>query len=131
MLKLSGFEGDTGIDCRIPPGGGGGGRGGGRGPDACSCDASNCRDNGTLSCCCTEGILISFNPYGTGMGCGIPPGGGGGGRGPDACSCDASGGGRCSGNCLEGISIRCPCFGTRDLALKLPGGPPGGKPGGC
>ena len=92
MLKLSGFEGDTGIDCRIPPGGDGGGRGGGRGPDACSCDASNCRDNGTLSCCCTEGILISFNPYGTGMGCGIPPGGGGGGCGPDACSCDASGG---------------------------------------
>ena len=41
------------------------------------------------------------------------------------------GGGRCSGNCLEGISIRCPCFGTRDLALKLPGGPPGGKAGGC
>ena len=36
-----------------------------------------------------------------------------------------------SGNCLEGISIRCPCVGTRDLALKLPGGPPGGPVGPC
>ena len=69
---------------------------------------------------------------GTGMGCRIPPGGGGGGGGgggPVACSCDASGG-RSTGNCLEGISIRCPCFGTHDLALNLPGGPPGGKAGG-
>ena len=88
---------------------------------------SNCRGNGN-SGCCTEGTITLFNPYGTGTGCGAPLGGGGGGRGLVACSCDASSG-RSTGNCLEGISIRCPCLGTRDLALNLPG-PLGGKPGG-